>query len=215
MRKNLAFLAIVMLLAPLSLWAKGPTVELEPLTGRMDIHKLVPFLSRGELSFVESRPSGKLKQITVVGLVRAKPSRVWEVLTDYEHYASFIPSVVECEVVKRQKNEVVVTFEIEVPGSNVEYTRRDRHFPPDRIEMWVEDEEGDILTGGWRWELVPHAGGSQTILVLTAYYDVADTSWIVRQMMDSNPTTEHGLNVASGQVAVRAMKKRAEQPGVP
>ena len=191
--------------------AGQPQVKLESITSTVDVQKLLPFLARGELAFVESKPNGKLKQATVMAQVLAPPAVVWKVLTDYEHYADFIPNVAEAKVVKREGNDVVVAYEIEVPGSNVEYTRRDRLFPPNRIEGWVDDDEGDITRGAWRWQLFPVAAGTKTILVLTLYYDVSESSWILRQFLKSNPTTEHGLNVASGQVAVRAMKQRAEK----
>jgi len=202
---------VVVCMLPAERSPGGQKVELESVSNRIDLAELAPFLARGELSFVESKKNGKLKQVTVIGLINAEPHRVWSALTDYDHYAEFIPSVVEATVIKREGADVVVEYEIEVPGSNVEYTRRHRHFPKKRIEIWLEDEEGDIQTGGWRWEIISHAGGKKTILVHTAYYNVAESSWILRQFLKSNPTTEHGLNVASAQVGVRAMKKRAER----
>jgi len=187
------------------------SIELRSISNLIDVGKLTPFLARGDLALVESLPDDKLKQATVMALVEAPPATVWKVLTDYEHYTDFIPNVAEANVVKREGRDVVVAYEIEVPGSNVEYTRRDRLFPPDRIEAWLDDDEGDITRGAWRWQLVSTATGSRTILILTLYYDVAESSWVMRQFLKSNPTTEHGLNVASGQVAVEAMKKRAEK----
>jgi len=201
-----AFLATASLVSAGSLPPK-----LKKTVSTSDVSALVPLLELGELSLVESYPNGRLKQATVIGLIKAPPAKVWEVITDYKSYPQMIPSVVEIEVISKKGDDLVLEMEIEVPGSNVEYKRHDRLFPPDRIEMWPEDEEGDITRGRWRWELLPHAGGTQTILIYTLYYDVGESSWILRQFLKETPTAEHGLNVATGQVSIRAFKQAAEK----
>jgi ribosome-associated toxin RatA of RatAB toxin-antitoxin module len=208
---KLPFMLAAMMLVAGAPSAKPGLVELRSVVGRVDLVKLVPLLARGELSLVESLEDGRLRQVTVIGLVEAPPERVWKVLTDYENWPRIISSVAEVEVVKREGKDAVVELEIEVPGSNVEYTRRHRHDPPRRIDIWLEDDEGDITTGGWRWELVPHDGGARTILVNTLFYDAADASWVLRRMKASNPAADHGLCVASGMVAIRSVKKHAEK----
>lgn len=186
-------------------------VEIESLVSRQEVTSLLPLLKRGEISLVRSRRDGRLKQVTVVGLVQAPPAKVWAVITDYAHYTRFMPSVEECEVTRRERNDVVVSYELEVPGVNMEYRLRHRHTPQSRIDIWLEDDDGDIQTGGWRWELWPHAGGSQTILLYHLYTDVRESSWILRQALETQPAMEHGLNVATGLVTVRAIKKQAEK----
>jgi len=202
----LAFLATAPMLSAGSLPPK-----LTNTVNKSDVTALVPLLELGQLSLVESYPNGRLKQATVIGLIKAPPDKVWEVITDYQHYPRMIPSVVEIEVISKKGDDLVLEMEIEVPGSNVEYKRHDRLFPKNRIEMWPEDEEGDITRGRWRWELLPHAGGTQTILIYTLYYDVGESSWILRQFLEETPTAEHGLNVATGQLSIRAFKKAAEK----
>lgn len=195
--------------APVS--AGGLSPKLTSTVGKPDVAALAPLLELGELSLVESHPNGRLKQATVIGLIKAPPARVWAVITDYRRYPQMIPGVVEIEVLSRKGDDVVLKLEIEVPGSNVEYKRHDRRFPPHRIEMWPEDDRGDITRGRWRWELVPHANGTQTILIYTLCYDVGESSWILRQFLKETPTAEHGLNVATGQVSIRAFKQAAEK----
>lgn len=205
------FFIALALLATASLAAAGALPpKLTRTVSKSDVSALVPLLELGELSLVESYPNGRLKQATVIGLIKAPPAKVWAVITDYKNYPKMIPSVVELEIISKKGDDLVIEMEIEVPGSNVEYKRHDRLFPPDRIEMWPEDEEGDITRGRWRWELVPHADGAQTILIYTLYYDVGESSWILRQFLKETPTAEHGLNVATGQVSIRAFKKAAE-----
>ncbi len=212
MRRSM--LSLIVLLAT-STAAPASAGDLPPKLTRTvkpsDVAALAPLLELGELSLVESYPNGRLKQATVIGLIKAPPARVWEVITDYRRYPRMIPSVVEIEVLSKKGDDVVLEMEIEVPGSNVEYKRHDRLFPRHRIEMWPEDDEGDITRGRWRWELLPHADGTQTILIYTLYYDVGESSWILRQFLKETPTAEHGLNVATGQVSIRAFKRAAEK----
>jgi len=205
------FIALALLATASLVSAGGLPPKLKKTVSNADVSALVPLLELGELSLVESHPNGRLKQATVIGLVKAPPAKVWAVITDYQRYPKMIPSVVEIEVISKKGDDLVLEMEIEVPGSNVEYKRHDRLFPPHRIEMWPEDDEGDITCGRWRWELVPHAGGTQTILIYTLYYDVGESSWFIRQFLKESPTAEHGLNVATGQLSIRAFKKAAEK----
>jgi ribosome-associated toxin RatA of RatAB toxin-antitoxin module len=186
-------------------------VKLGSLIGRVDFKPLVPLLEKGELSLVESYRSGRLRQVTVVALVKATPDRVWRVLTDYENYVDFMPNLDEIEITKRQGADVVIDYELEVPGPNMDYTLIHHHVPKTRIDVTLADDEGDIQTGAWRWELIPHQNGGQTILVYSLYTDVRESSWVLRQVMKSQPSLEHGLNVATGLVTIRAIKKRAEK----
>jgi ribosome-associated toxin RatA of RatAB toxin-antitoxin module len=186
-------------------------VQLESIAETLDPAALMPLLKRGVLSLVESRPGGRLKQATVIGLVQASPDRVWDVLTGYGYYTRFMPNLAELEVVARRGDDVVVAYELEVPGSNLEYSLRHHHHASHRrIDIELADDEGDLTRGAWRWELLELADGSQTLLVYTLYSDVRESSWFLRQALKSQPSLEHGLNVATGLVTVRAVQARAE-----
>jgi ribosome-associated toxin RatA of RatAB toxin-antitoxin module len=186
-------------------------VKLTPIVGRLDLNPLVPMLNKGEVTLVESYRSGKLRQVTIVGLVKSSPTKVWDVLTDYEHYLKFMPSLVEVEIVKKQGADTIITYELEVPGVNMDYSLRHHHLPKSRIDISLADDEGDITTGAWRWDLVPHENGNQTILIYSLYTDVRESSWFIRQALKSQPSMEHGLNIATGLVTLQAIKKRAEK----
>lgn len=209
MRKLTAVLLLILFLP--SAGGAVKQVKLGSIVGRVDFKPLVPLLQKGELSLVESYRSGRLRQVTVVALVKATPAKVWRVLTDYEHYVEFMPNLDEIEITKREGADVVIAYELEVPGPNMDYTLIHHHVPKTRIDVTLADDEGDIQTGAWRWELIPHQNGSQTILVYSLYTDVRESSWVLRQIMKSQPSLEHGLNVATGLVTVRAIMKRAEK----
>ncbi len=191
--------------------ARNREVKLDSVVGQIDLQTLGPLIEKGELSLVESYRSGRLRQVTVMGLIKASPDEVWKVLTDYNHYTRFLPNLANLEIVRRSGKDAVLAYELEVPGSNIEYTLVHHHTPRRRIDIRLADDEGDIQTGAWRWELIPSAAGKSTIVVYTLYSDVRESSWIIRQVLKSSPSLEHGLNVATGLVTVRAIKKQAEK----
>ena len=185
-------------------------VKLDSVVGKLDLDVLLPMLEKGEVSLVESYRNGCLRQVTVMCLADVTPRKIWEVITDYNHYLEFFPNLEGLEIVRWTGEEIVLEYELEVPGPNMEYTLIHKHSPPGRIDIYLADDEGDIQTGAWRWELVPLEHGKRTIIVYTLYTDVREASWFIRQALKASPSIEHGLNVATGLVTVRAVKKRAE-----
>lgn len=185
-------------------------VELASLPAKMDFAALGPLLEKGEMTLISSNPDGSFKQGTVICLVAASPGKTWAAVTDYEHYADFMPNVERIRILKREKDDAVLAYELDIPGPNFFYTLRHHHVPPSRVDIWPEDDKGDIRTGSWRWELFPYAGG-RTVLVYHLYTDVRESSWILRQALKADPSMEHGLNVATGLVTVRAVKRWAER----
>ncbi|NMB76758.1 MAG: hypothetical protein GYA21_16700 [Myxococcales bacterium] len=210
----LSFMLAGACLGLLSRGARGQPVTpaLESVAERQDVTAFLPLLRSGDLTLVESRPDGRLKQVTVLGLVSAPPQRVWDALTDYAHYRDFMPSLAGFEIVRCEGDEVVAAYEVEVPGSNLEYRLRHRHRPPARVDISLADADGDIRTGAWRWDLVACPGGQQTIVLYTLYTDVRESSWIVRRVLKSQPAMEHAMNVATGLLTVSAVRRWAEKP---
>lgn len=211
MRKRLVLIGLS--LALLFIWGSALAknrVELASLPEKMDLAALGPLLEKGEITLVSSNRDGGFKQGSVICLVAASPAKTWNAVTDYEHYAAFMPNVARIRILKREGSDAVLAYELDIPGPNFFYTLRHHHTPPTRVDIWPEDDKGDIRTGCWRWELFPYAGG-RTILVYHLYTDVRESSWILRQALKADPSMEHGLNVATGLVTVRAVKRWAER----
>jgi ribosome-associated toxin RatA of RatAB toxin-antitoxin module len=72
------------LISPLSVGASDDTIHLEPVEG------------------------SRIKKGIVQGSIAAPPERVWEVITDYEHYREFMPRTEKAEV--RSRTEQKVTY---------------------------------------------------------------------------------------------------------
>jgi ribosome-associated toxin RatA of RatAB toxin-antitoxin module len=188
--------------------ADPPTID-PPITAAQ-LQALKPLLESGELSLVQSDSGGRLKQVCVAGLVEAPADIVWEVLTDYAAYTRIFKNLADLKVLKSEPQEAVLAYELEVPGSNLKYRLRHRYLERRAIEITLADQQGDLKTGRWRWDLFPLPGGGETILTYTLYTDVRESSWILRQALKTTPSLEHGLNVATGMVTLQAVKREAE-----
>ena len=70
-------------------------------------------------------------------------------------------------------------------------------------------ETGDITRGRWRWEFFDRGPGA-SIPVHYAYSDVRESSWVTKKLVEREPLFEHGIVIASGTIAMTAMKARAE-----
>jgi ribosome-associated toxin RatA of RatAB toxin-antitoxin module len=178
-----------------------------PLESGIDANALLPLLKRGELSLIESTASGGLKQVTMAVLISAPADKVFDTITDYPNFKKFMPNIVECEIVKSEGDTTEMDFEIDVPIKNLKYTLRHRHVGKRSVEISLV--KGDIKTGSWRYDL--QAVGDKTVMFYSLLTDVSETSWLVKQVLRSQPTMQHALNVATGIVIVKAVKKEAER----
>ncbi len=187
----------------------GPKGEapLRPLP-RDVLPSLEPWLERGDLVLMESKPDGTLAQVGLFGLVRAKPSTVFEVLSHPEAYPAMIPSMVRSEIVARHGDVEDVAWEIEIPFKNPEGVNRYEIAAPDHVKYYPIS--GSVPYGAWLWHVVPLPGGRSIV----AHYCTADLgaiSWIVRKFLAAWPTFEHGAVATTGIVYLRAVARRAEE----
>jgi ribosome-associated toxin RatA of RatAB toxin-antitoxin module len=194
--------------APLS--AKPRKIELAPLPEKLDVRAMAPMLEQGELIWVNSQKDGKFKQASIMAIVNAGVKKTWDTVTDYDHYNEFMPNAKKIVVISREGNDAVLSYTIDLPGPDFEYTLRHHHTPYTRVDIRPENDKGDIKTGAWRWELIP-LSETRTVLVYTLYTDIRESSWVLKMALKSDPSMEHGINIATGLVTISAIKRRAEK----
>jgi ribosome-associated toxin RatA of RatAB toxin-antitoxin module len=196
--------------APASASAKPRKIELAPLPEKFDVSAMAPMLDQGELIWVNSQKDGQFKQASIMSIVNATVKKTWDAVTDYDHYNEFMPNAKKIIVLSRDRDDAVLSYTIDLPGPDFVYTLRHHHTPYTKVDIWPENDKGDIKTGAWRWELFPY-GENKTILVYTFYTDIRESSWILKIALKSDPSMEHGINIATGLVTVNAIKRRAEK----
>jgi len=195
----------IMLFAVQSAFAAPRLVS--PLDSETDPDSLIPFLKKGELSLVQSKPDGTLEQVASMVLIDAPLKKVFDTITDYATYKSFLPNVVKSDIVYKDADHTDVSMEVDVPIKNIHYTLRYRTNGKSVIE--IELVKGDIKTGAYRWDLIDTDDG--TLVIYTTVTDLSETSWIMKKLISSQPTIEHAANVATGILTVKAVKKEAEK----
>jgi ribosome-associated toxin RatA of RatAB toxin-antitoxin module len=190
--------------------AKPRKIELAPLPEKLDVRAMAPMLEQGELIWVNSQKDGKFKQASIMAVVNAGVKKTWDTVTDYDHYNEFMPNAKKIVVLSREGNDAVLSYTIDLPGPDFEYTLRHHHTPYTKVDIRPENDKGDIKTGAWRWELIPLTD-NRTVLVYTLYTDIRESSWVLKMALKSDPSMEHGINIATGLVTISAIKRRAEK----
>lgn len=186
-------------------------MELASFKNELDPKALAPLLAKGDLCLVSSREDGTLAQVTAMGLANATPSAVWDAVTDYKGYPQWMPGVKKTRILKEDAAQVRVAYELDAPGVKVKYTMIHSHSCPDRIENRLADDKGSIKAGAWRWDFIPHESGKKTFVVYSLYTDLRASSWLIKKLLNSQPAMEHGINVGSGVITLRAVIKKTEK----
>lgn len=96
-------------------------------------------------------------------LVDAAPEEVYGVVTDYDHYPEFIPSLVDAKVLEWESDDVCILMEkLKVAFKTIEYTIRVTHDPTKLSTRWTR--HGGFLNrndGGWTCK--PHGKGRSLV----------------------------------------------------
>lgn len=117
-----------------------------------------------EVERVAGADGGKVYQIKSSAKVAAMPGVVWGILTDYEHFADYLPNLHSVRVLSRNDNTVVVEQLGEARflffSQAIRLVVQVHERAPDRIDISLV--EGDMKVYRARWELTPLAGASGT-----------------------------------------------------
>ncbi|MEM1279484.1 MAG: SRPBCC family protein [Cyanobacteria bacterium P01_H01_bin.152] len=106
---------------------------------------------------------------TVLSLVSAPVRSVWDVLSNYERFPEFLPSVVSSRILERRDNRVLVErkdsrklgilpIRVKIVTENVEH-------PYDRIDYRMVDGTLDEMNGTWELTPVDGVGGEAATLL--------------------------------------------------
>jgi ribosome-associated toxin RatA of RatAB toxin-antitoxin module len=176
-------------------------------TKGIDLSKVAKLLRHGQLALIESYPDGALKQVALLAEVNASPEQMAKIVQDPAKYPEFIPNFAEQKVTPTDDGKLKMEWELEVPMVNltgISMMTIEKDGSVDVVAI-----EGDIKRGRWRWEFNQRPNGI-TIPVHYAYSDVREASWVTKMIVEKQPLFEHGIVIASGTVAMHAMKARAE-----
>jgi ribosome-associated toxin RatA of RatAB toxin-antitoxin module len=131
-----------------------------------------PGVPRFELDVerVDGAEGDKVYQIRSSGTVKAAPTAVWRILTDYNHLADYLPNLTSTRVVSRNGDTVIVE-QLGVArflffSRTIRLVVQVNERAPDRIDIGLI--EGDMKVYRASWELSPLTGAMGTRVVYTA-----------------------------------------------
>ncbi|MBI4821922.1 MAG: hypothetical protein HY791_37030 [Deltaproteobacteria bacterium] len=195
-------------LPPLPLVAqKGQVPKFVPLRADSpELARSAPFLDLGIFAIIESNQDGTLRQVALLTKVSADKKKLLAIVRDAGKYPEFIPNFAKQDVTPIDARRNKLSWELEVPFQNLE----------GEAEMTVEDDgsveivntTGDITRGRFRWEIAE--AGASSIPIHYTYSDVREASFFTKMLIERQPLVEHGVVIASGTVALTAVKARAE-----
>lgn len=175
---------------------------------------LYQILRVGQIVIVNDRPKNrKIPWMTTGGtLVNAPPQKVYDVITDLEHYPEFMPQT-ESATAKKINDRIdhvfyelgiqVLFFKIGVPYSVYHYNQ-----PPNRVD-WVM-AGGDFKANYGAYEVVAVPGQpNRSMLFYTSYSK--PTNKVVNTLLKKMPMLDMMINLSTGTLVVNAMAGRAEK----
>ena len=139
-----------------------------------------------------------------IGEIAAPPAVVHAVINDVESYASFMPYTVECRVLKREGNSVVVYQRISAPmTSDRDYTVRMR-------SSSRQGEEGTSYSS--RWEAENALGPPAKPGVVRV--NLCDGSWLLEPTGPNTTRATYMIYTDSGGVIPAFIKNTGSQIGI-
>ena len=113
--------------------------------------------------------SGDAGEYVARVMVNASSPIVWNVLTDYEHFNEFLPSVSAAEVLETDENRTVVeqTNNTKVLLADIESTLRTENIEIGQRRVEFTMTEGDLEEFRGYWQITPVSGagaGEQTLI---------------------------------------------------
>lgn len=178
--------------------------------------ELASMLTREGVVLIHQKSNSAAPQFISCGeIVNAPPGRVWEVLTDFEHYHEFMPQTEKVRIKSKNENTLAVdynlNFKFTIIKLNMHYVLSTVLNPP--YDIWwsiKKDEKNDISETTGRWEIIP-AGKDKTMIFYTIYTDLKSSGKIMSFFLSQQPQLEIAIQVSTATLVVESVKKRAEE----
>lgn len=152
---------------------------------------------------VESRvrSGGSINELRAVGGINASTPVVRRVLEDFEAYPRFMPFVVECRLLKRERDAFISYQRISAPlVSDRDYTLRVRN---------SDDGDGKVFRS--RWEVANALGPTEQPGVVRV--TINEGSWLLEAQDDHTTRATYSIYTDGGALPV-FVANRANQVGI-
>jgi coenzyme Q-binding protein COQ10 len=139
-------------------------------------------------------------------VIAVPPTRLFEVILDYERYPEFVPRLKGCKVKGRSAAGVDVEYELDLGVKKIRYVLRHVEAPPTR-NTWslVSGEWMKVSNGGWELS----AEGAGTRARYTVEIQIAKPALVPQALVDR---VSDELTKVQLPRTLDAFKARAEKP---
>ncbi len=103
-------------------------------------------------------PDGKTRRLLVSGYFSLGVERLWQVVTDYDRYAEFMPRVISHRVIERQTQRRVVEATLDFKLARVSYCLELTH-DCEALQIHWRMLRGDLRVNRGSWRFQPQADG--------------------------------------------------------
>ncbi len=166
-------------------------------------------LNKGELILLEEE-NGELKYITLAIIIDAPLDKVWQVITDFKNYPDFIPGHKDCNIIKKDNNEMTVESAVQFKfmgiGSTVRYTTQ---YILKKPELIIVDNKKNRETG--RYKLIPIDEGKRVVLFRTKEATNVDNfGRVAKFLIIQKPEMEFSMQLSPLRININAIKEQSE-----
>ena len=179
------------------------TMQVVSRAADLPLEVLTRLCDRGLLALVESHADGSSRQVVLFAHLNAPPDRVYDVLMDVEAYPRFVSTIDSVRIIGRRRGMMAFKWALDLPLFGLDGTRLQRGRRPTLIES--RGAAGDLRGTRERWELYPTPNGT-----LVAFYralDIETGGFLLRTLVDLEPSTEAGANLSSGFIHLRGLQR--------
>lgn len=154
---------------------REPLLTLDSMTLATGLPELTQSLSRDQQQTLHQGGvvlAGQAGSYTVWGVIEASPATVWQVLTAYDQFPDFLPSVVSAQILEKDDNRTIVRrkdrrkvgwmpIKVSIVTENIEINQ-------ERIDYSMVDGTLDAMEGSWKLAVFTTPQGHEgTLLVQT------------------------------------------------
>jgi len=175
----------------------------------LDRRALLPLLTRGDLVLF-NMTGDRLDQVAIVGLINKSTPVVREVMTDADAFGAALVPGSHAHVVSRIEGVTRFQWGIDLPLVGV---NGHMHMSDNGAITSIDAVEGALNGGRWRFEATPVARDA-AMVTGWARFDLADSTWLLRSMISTDPYLGHGMTAASEVMLVRALRSRSNKLNV-
>jgi len=202
-RKNFKYLLLILSSITIVLWTRGARAQ--------ELEKL---LSKGELVVIERPDESGRQFVTGMVLIEAPIDRVWDVVTDFDHYDDFMPQTNGVKTLKKTGDIVDVDYNLKfrfsIVSTKIHYIMQHKLSRPKKITAKVL--KGDFKNMEADWEFYPAKDGKATVASYRHYSDLTSLGVIVKYLLSEQPQLGTAISVSTSALVVKSVKARAEAP---